>query len=72
MAEMTQDDFARSIGMEPAAFDFLLHDLLQQRSRPDYIKRTLRQQFNHRVTTVQLAAARQWFEEHPDPYYSIS
>jgi hypothetical protein len=65
MAEMTQDDFARSIGMTPLTFAALLDMRFEQRNRLDYTRRTLRQQYNHVLTNAQLAAAKQWFKDHP-------
>ena len=64
MAEMTQDEYAHSIDMKPAAFAELL-DGLQRRTHVNIIRRWLREQYNHRVSHEQLAAAKQWYKDHP-------
>jgi len=61
---MTQDEYARSIEMSPSAFEEV-QDCLEHKSRLDYIRRTLRTQYKHRLTNEQLAAAKQWFKDHP-------
>lgn len=65
MAEMTQDNFARSIGMTAAAFTELLYCLDHRYHLIKYIRPTLREQYGHRLNLTQLAAARQWLKDHP-------
>ena len=59
-----QDEYARSIGMSGPAFEEV-QDCLEHRSRLDYIRRTLRQQYSHRLTNEQWAASKQWYKDHP-------
>jgi hypothetical protein len=59
-----QDGYAHSIGMSGPAFEEV-QDCLEQRSRFDYIRRTLRTAYGHQMTNVQWAAAKQWYAEHP-------
>jgi hypothetical protein len=59
-----QDEYARSIGMSGPGFEEV-QDCLEHKSRLDYIRRTLRTQYRHRLTNEQWAAAKQWYEDHP-------
>lgn len=59
-----QDEYARSIGMSGPAFEEV-QDCLEHKSRFDYIRRTLRQQYGHRLSNEQWAAAKQWYKDHP-------
>ena len=61
---MTQDNYARSIGMSGPAFEEV-QDCLEHKSRVGYIRRTLRTQYGHQMTNEQWAAAKQWYADHP-------
>jgi hypothetical protein len=64
MAEMTKDEYARSIGLTLGEFHMLLGEVEQNGSN-----NVIRQQFRlcckKRLSNKQLLAAKQWLKDHP-------